>query len=179
MKTKKIALYGILGAMALVLSFLESTLLPVIPFLPAGAKPGLSNIVTMFTADYSGFFGAFYITAIKALFAFLTRGATAGMMSLAGGMLSMVAMCALLRMKNCPFSYAGIGIICALMHNMGQLAVACAVTGTFAVAGYAPVLLLFSLLTGLVTGTILQATLPAVKKAVGDFQKSTDKGLNE
>ncbi|NLX93720.1 MAG: Gx transporter family protein, partial [Clostridiales bacterium] len=46
--TKKIALLGILGAQALALSALEN-LIPAFPGLPPGAKPGLSNIVTMYT----------------------------------------------------------------------------------------------------------------------------------
>ena len=71
-KAKTVSLYGILGALALVLSLFEGMLFPELPFLPAGAKLGLSNIVTMFAASLSGLFGALYITALKALFAFIT-----------------------------------------------------------------------------------------------------------
>ena len=55
MKTKKLTLLSILSALALVLGFTENLLLPDIPFLPVGGKPGLSNIVTMFTASFYGF----------------------------------------------------------------------------------------------------------------------------
>ena len=82
MKTNKVAFLGIFGALALVLSFLESMLVPDIPFLPVGAKPGLSNIITMYIAGTMGFPGAIYITMLKALFALITRGATGAFMSL-------------------------------------------------------------------------------------------------
>jgi heptaprenyl diphosphate synthase len=41
-KTKRVALLGILGAQALAVSFLEG-LLPALPGLPPGAKPGFST----------------------------------------------------------------------------------------------------------------------------------------
>lgn len=67
---------GIMGALALVLSFCENMLIPDIPFLPPGAKPGLANIVTMLVASVSGFTGAMCITLTKAIFALITRGVT-------------------------------------------------------------------------------------------------------
>ena len=60
-KTKRIAFFGTMGALALSLSFLES-LIPPLPGLPPGAKPGLSNVVTMFLASSSGIGSAFVIT---------------------------------------------------------------------------------------------------------------------
>ena len=81
MKTKnpaqKIALLGVFGALALSLAFLENTLLPDLPLLPPGAKIGLSNIVTVLCGALFGGGYAWYITLLKALFSFLTRGATA------------------------------------------------------------------------------------------------------
>lgn len=76
MKARKTALLGILCAQAIALSFLEN-LIPSLPFLPPGAKPGFSNIVTMFTVLTLGLPQAMCITVFKALFALMTRGATA------------------------------------------------------------------------------------------------------
>ena len=94
MKARKTALLGILCAQAIALSFLES-LIPALPFLPPGAKPGFSNIVTMFAVLTFGLPQAMCITVFKALFALATRGATAFFMSLAGGVLSTLAMWAM------------------------------------------------------------------------------------
>ena len=46
-KVKRLALMGLLFALAMALSFLES-LLPALPMLPPGIRLGLSNIVTMY-----------------------------------------------------------------------------------------------------------------------------------
>ena len=142
MKARKTALLGILCAQAIALSFLEN-LIPSLPFLPPGAKPGFSNIVTMFTV--------------------LTLGLPQAM-CLAGGVLSTLAMWAMTKIKSDPFGLLGASIIAAVCHNAGQLAAAAVLTGTGAVLGYAPALLIFSLITGAVTGTVLRIVMPALEK---------------
>ena len=151
-----------MGALALVLSFLES-LLPALPFLPPGAKPGLANIVTMFAACTLGLPSALYIVVIKALFALLTRGVTAFFMSLCGGLLSAAAMYLLFKAKG-RIGLIGISVISALMHNFGQLIVSFFLVGSAAVFGYAPFLLLFGIVSGILTGVIFRIILPAVDK---------------
>ena len=158
--TKRVALVGIMGALALSLSYLE-TLIPAFPGFPPGAKPGFSNIVTMFLAGSIGIGDAFFITVIKALFAGITRGFTAMLMSGAGGLLSTVAACLLLRKSKNRFGYIGIGIICAVCHNTGQLITACIISGTPSlIFGYGPLLLLFAVITGFITGTVLKVIMP-------------------
>ena len=172
MKTNKVAFLGIFGAVALVLSFLESMLVPDIPFLPVGAKPGLSNIVTMYIAGAVGFPGALYITMLKALFALITRGATGAFMSFSGGLLSTVCVCLLIKYQGRVFSYLGLGIIGAVMHNSGQLMAACVVSGTFALINYGKYLLIFALITGAVTGTVLMLLMPRLEKIGGTKYKT-------
>ena len=160
--TRKIALTGIMCALALALSYLE-TLIPAYPGFPPGAKPGLSNIVTMFMAGSAGPLYAFFITVIKGLFAGVTRGFTA--MSLSGGILSASAACLLFRFTNNKLGYIGISIVCAVCHNIGQLAAACIISGTASlVVGYGPLLLIFAVVTGLLTGAILKAVMPTLAK---------------
>ncbi len=164
MKAKKTAFLGIMGALTLVLSFLENMLIPDIPFLPVGAKPGLSNVVTMYVSSVMGFSGAISITFIKGIFALLTRGATASVMSLSGGILSTVAVCIAIKFKERVFSFVGIGIIGAVMHNMGQLVAAAVVAGSYSLINYAKYLLIFSLITGSVTGIMLTLLMPRIEK---------------
>lgn len=167
MKTQKLTFLGIFGGVALVLSFLESTLVPDIPFLPVGAKPGLSNIVTMYVAGTAGLAGAMYITVLKVLFVFITRGASGAFMSLCGGVLSTLAVSILIKYEGRIFSFLGIGITGALMHNLGQLAGAAIMSGTPAIFNYAKYLLLFSLVTGAVTGSVLMLLMPRIEKISG------------
>lgn len=162
-RAQKTALLGMLGAAALALSFLEN-LIPGLPGLPPGAKPGFSNIAAMAAAARLGFAGALPIMLLKACFAGLTRGAAACFMSLAGGLLSMAMMLLLLRGKRNPFGAAGTGILCAIAHNFGQLLASWALTGTKAIFGYAPLLLLFALLTGIVTGAVYGAVSPSLNR---------------
>ena len=160
--TYKIALFGVLSAVALTLSYLEG-LIPTVAFMPPGAKMGFSNIATMFAASSMGIVSALAITFIKALFAGITRGVTAFFMSLCGGILSTVTMYLLFKFSK-KTGYMAIGIICALVHNSGQLIVAIITAGNLSVLGYAPVLLISGTITGAVTGTVLRAVMPALER---------------
>ncbi len=160
--TYKIALFGVLSAVALTLSYLEG-LIPTVAFMPPGAKMGFSNIATMFAASSMGLVSALAITFIKALFAGITRGVTAFFMSLCGGILSTVTMYLLFKLSK-KTGYMAIGIICALVHNFGQLIVAIITAGNLSVLGYAPVLLISGTVTGAVTGTVLRAVMPSLER---------------
>ncbi len=162
---QKAALLGVFGALALALSFLEHTLMPAVPLLPPGAKLGLSNIVTVVCGALFGPPAAFYIAALKALFAFVTRGATAGLMSLAGGLLSAAALSLLLRQIGRTVSYLGVGVLCAAAHNLGQLLMSVCLTGSPALLSYGKYLLLFALLTGTLTGLMLCVLVPRLQKS--------------
>ena len=157
------ALGAILCAQALALGFLEN-LIPPLPFLPLGAKPGFSNIITMFAAGSLGLPQALTITLIKGVFAFVTRGFTAGIMSLSGGLLSTLAMWLLLKFTDNKLGLVGISVICALCHNAGQLGAAAVMTGSGDIIYYAPALAVFGIATGTVTGIILKAVIPVLEK---------------
>lgn len=166
----RLALAAILCAQAIALSFLEG-LLPPVPWLPPGAKPGLSNIITMFAAGSIGLAPALTVTLIKGGFVFATRGFTAAVMSLSGGLLSTLAMYFLLKKAGKLFGLTGISVICALCHNAGQLLAAALITGTGKIVFYAPALLIFGVLTGTATGIIFRAVMPALEKQKKYFFK--------
>lgn len=159
-KSRRAALLGLLAALALCLSFLEN-LIPPIPLLPPGAKLGLSNLVSMYAAGSLGLPAALLVAAIKGGFAFLTRGITAGCMSLSGGLLSTLTMWLL--WKRTKVSLLLLGVCGALAHNLAQLCVAWFLTSS-AVVFYAPFLLLFGLGAGMLTGLALKLTLPALAR---------------
>lgn len=159
-KAEIVAVTGILGALALVLSFLEG-LLPPVPMLPPGAKLGLSNIVSMYAAGSLGLPCALFLSLLKGGFAFLTRGVAAGLLSLSGGVFSTVISWALLRKTGA--SLLLVGVCGALAHNAAQLGAAWLLTSS-AVLYYVPFLLLFGVLTGILTGLVLKLTLPVLEK---------------
>ena len=156
-------MFGLLCAAALTISYLESLIPPLVSI--PGVKPGFSNIVTMFSVSALGIPYGVAVTLFKGFFALITRGLTASVMSLSGGFLSLIAMIILLRLLKNKFGYIGIGIICALAHNLGQLAVAVVILGE-AIIGITPLLLISALISGSVTGAIFALTLPALEKRI-------------
>ena len=161
-QTRGIAFNGLLAALALVLSTIEM-MLPPLPLLPPGAKLGLSNIVTMYAAGAVGLWPALCIAVIKGLFSGITRGFTAMLMSLSGGILSTFAMWLLLHLKRRPFGLVGLGVAGALSHNAAQLLVAALLT-TPAVIYYIPWLIIFGVLSGILTGLVLRIIMPLLDR---------------
>ncbi len=161
-KIKRITLTALLTALSVVLSVVES-LLPTAYFMPPGSKLGLSNIPVMFSASTGKIGNTLFVVIAKSFFVFITRGFTAFCMSLAGGLLSAVCMLILFR-KTKGFGFAGLGIVSALCHNIGQLAVSFFLVQTTAIIGYAPVMLIASVVTGFLTGTLLKVSMPYFSK---------------
>lgn len=154
MKAKKVALWGILGALAIASSYLETLISPLISF--PGARVGFSNVLTMASCLSFGLPGALYITAIKVLFALITRGGIAALLSLCGGVLSSLVMCFLFKTKN---SLLSTSIISACTHSLAQLLISALLLGN-AIFYYSPILLIISVLSGITTGIILKLLLP-------------------
>lgn len=161
-KARKVALTGMLLALALVLSYLESFLTPLLGLMPA-MKLGLSNVVVMFALLMLGRSTALTLAVLKALFAFLTRGATAGLLSLCGGVCSWAVLATLLALPL-PVTGYQFSVCGAIAHNIGQLAAACVVVGSAMALGYAPVLLVSSLATGFCTCLISKIIFPALQR---------------
>ncbi len=155
-KSRRIAYLGLLCGAATALSALEG-LLPALPFLPPGAKAGFSNIITMFTASFWGLGPALGVSVVKSLFVLFTRGGMAFMMSFAGGLLSTLVMWLCIKKQG---SLILTGVLGALTHNTTQLAVASLLTATPALWHYYPLLLLFAVIAGLITGCLLQVIHP-------------------
>ena len=151
-------------AFAVVLSFVES-LLPTAYFMPPGSKLGLSNIPVMFSASKLSIGETLLIVIAKSIFVFITRGATAFFMSLAGGFLSALCMFIMLR-KSTGFGFVGVGVLSAICHNTGQLAVSFFMVQSSAIVGYAPIMLITAVITGFLTGTVLKFTMPYFSKLV-------------
>lgn len=178
---RTVAFCGLLLAAALVLSALEAAL-PAIPSLPPGIKPGFANVVVMYALIEVGAPWAAAISVLKSGFVLISRGITAGWVSLCGGLLSLCGMALLTRArfsrrKN-EASLLLVSVTGAVLHNIGQLAAAAVMTGTPATFTYLPVLLAGGVLTGLLTGTVLRYIWPILAKIQrgAAIDGKTDKG---
>ena len=161
---KKAAIIGLMGALTVALSLLEG-LLPPLPSLPPGAKLGLANVIVLLAAWQAGLPSALLLALIKALAVLLSRGGTAALMSLSGGLLSAAMVSLLFALPSRPFGLAGVSIAGAICHNLGQLLCSRLLMGTPAIWAYAPALLLFALPAGILTGTIFRLLLPVFRRS--------------
>lgn len=161
-KAKDVALTGMLFALAIALSWLESCITPLLGLMPA-MKLGLSNIVVMYALLFLRIRTAWMLVALKALFAFLTRGATAGILSACGGAVSLLILLGLLFL---PVPVSGyVFCVCgALAHNLGQLAAASVVLSSAMALAYAPVLLVAGVLVGALSCLLTRALFAALPK---------------
>ena len=162
-KTQGVAFCGVLGALALVLSAVESAL-PPLPMLPPGAKLGLSNIVTMYCVFFLGWRQAYTLAVLKGSFALLTRGFTAACMSTAGGLVSVTVMLLLILPKKLNLSYTLISVLGSLGHNFGQLLMASVIMKSGFVIYYLPIMAVSGVGMGVATGVLLRVMLPYMNK---------------
>lgn len=170
---RRVALSGMLFALAMALSFLESAAAPLLGLAP-GMKPGLANVVVLYALLFLGWRPALALVLLKAGFGLLTRGAVAGLLSLCGGMLSFLVMLILLRGPWRPTWFI-LSVCGALMHNLGQLLAAGVVLSSAMALGYAPVLLVTGLIAGGLTSLVLRAVVPALRRVDGLAQKQEHK----
>lgn len=150
MKTRKYVLMALFSSMALGLYALEC-MIPPLTVIP-GAKLGLANIITMVSIYLFGKKESFLILSLRIVIASMLFGQVMSMLySIAGGILSFLALCVCVRFIERSSMWAT-GIICAVFHNLGQIIVACFVTGQISVAYYFLFLIIISMISGIFTG---------------------------
>ena len=159
-KTQLMVLTSMIFATALVLAIIENAL-PALPMAVPGVKFGLSNIAVMYALFFLGRKQAYTIALLKAGFVFITRGAIAAALSLAGGILSITVMVILILLFHDKISYLVLSIFGAVFHNVGQFIVITVIYTGMNLWAYFPVLLISGLVAGLVTSTLLRFIMPA------------------
>ncbi len=142
------AFYGLMTALAMVLSYLESLLPPLgIP----GAKIGLPNIVTVVGLYTVGYKATAAISLLRIVLTGLTFGNPSMMIySFFGWVLSMAVM--LITKRTGLFSPVGVSICGGITHNIGQLICASLVMESTAVFAYFPALLPAGIIAGALIG---------------------------
>ncbi len=164
-KIKRLTMLALFFAVAVVLSFIESSF-PPIPFFPPGVKLGLSNIAVMYSLFFLGKREAAYIIVLKALFVFLIRGATAGFLSFSGGLFSFIVMTVIMFLFKEHVSYLVLSIFGALFHNIGQFVAISIIFGSLTLLAYLPFLIVMGVFAGVATATILRFILPVLKNVL-------------
>ena len=169
MNTKKIAQFGLLTAMALILSYVEHMIPPIVTSAP-GIKLGLGNTVLLYSLYLMDVKSSIVLMVLKvSLTTLLFGNPMAGIYSLSGGVLSLAAMCLARRLKG--MSILGVSVSGAVFHNVGQMLAATLTVSTRALMGYLPVLLVSAVITGIITGLVAKYVLIALSH--------TDKGIKK
>lgn len=156
---KKITLYGILAALALIFGYIES--LFSLSFIAPGIKLGLANSLCLILISKGDTKGAFCVNTVRILLSSLLFSAPFALLfSLTAGLASTFAAAGVSKFKS--VSSVGTGIAGAAVHNTVQICVAALIFGG-SVFYYLPVLLVSAVVTGGAVGAISECILKKIK----------------
>ena len=165
MQTRRLTRNAMLTGVALIIFTIEAQI-PPLTSIP-GIKMGLANIITVYAAFAIGPADAAAILAARILLGAIIAGNMSTLMySAAGGLLCLLAMLGLRRVLTAKQLWVA-SVVGAAAHNVGQIAVAVAVTRTAALLAYLPVLLMSGMIAGLFTGLCAQALVNRMKGHTG------------
>ncbi len=158
--TLRTAYSGLLIAVMLVLGYIES-LLPAVGAVP-GIKLGLSNSVLIFAVYMLNLPTAWALMVLKVLLSgLLFGGASTILYAMSGGVLSMLSMTLLSRMKSMhPVTVSMVG---GVMHNVGQVAMAMILFKTNQLLYYMAVLIFVGMACGALTGVCASSVMKHLK----------------
>lgn len=151
MKTGKLTVMALTTALAMILSFIESQI-PAFVAVP-GVKVGLANIAVVFALYKLGWKEAVAVSLVRVVLVSMLFGSLASMFySLAGAALSLIGM-GLLKMSG-KFTEIVVSVAGGILHNIGQIAMACLILETDVLRYYLPFLILSGTVAGVVIGVI-------------------------
>lgn len=150
LQTRKVILIANLLSIAIVLNIIEMYI-NIIPV--PGAKIGFANIVTLITLFYFGFKEALLLTVLRSVIVFLLYRATfiPFMMGLSGGILAVIVMFTLKKIK---LHIITISVIGAIAHSVGQVIMGMFLLETELLYLYLPLMLSIGIPAGIFTGII-------------------------
>lgn len=146
-------------ALAMILSFVESQV-PALVAIP-GVKIGFANIAVVFVLYKAGAKEAALISLIRVFLVSLLFGTGMSFMySAAGAVLSFAGMMLLKRIG--AFSCTAVSVAGGVLHNIGQIAMACIVLQTDVIRYYLPFLILSGTIAGVVIGILAAVIIKRV-----------------
>jgi heptaprenyl diphosphate synthase len=164
MEIKKFTRLSLLLALSVVLNLIESVV-PIFNGVIPGLKLGLANIVILFVLFSYTFKDALYLSILRVLLVGILRTGLFSVtffFSLGGALLSIIMMC--LAKKITKLSVIGISIIGSFFHSLGQVIVAAFMIEMTSMFYYLPILLIFSIPTGIITGIATKELLKNFKE---------------
>lgn len=161
MKTSKLTMLGLCAALAMIFSFVESQIPPVVPI--PGVKMGLPNIAIIFVLYRVGAKEAYAVNLVRILLTSFLFGMSHLPYAMVGGMLSLTVMVLMKRFTK--FSSVSVSVIGGVFHNIGQVAVAYVITETAQLfTYYLPMLLVSGTIAGVVIGVVAGIAVKRLEK---------------
>ena len=154
MKTRKLTTLSLLCAIALTIFMVEAQIPALVPV--PGIKLGLANIVTVFTVFAIGAKEGALVLFVRIFLGAVFAGNFSTIFySAAGGALA-IGVTILSRKFLTRKQLWVAGVLGAIAHSIGQMAMAVTLTGTPGLAVYLPVMIVVSIITGCFTGLCAQ-----------------------
>ena len=149
MNTKKLTTLAVTVAVAMILSFVESRIPPIVPI--PGVKIGLANIAVIFALYKMGWREAIIVSLVRvALVALLFGSVVSLAYSFAGALLSLLLM--IILRKIGIFTEVAVSVVGGITHNIGQILVAFLLLETDVVFYYLPFLMVSGVIAGIGVG---------------------------
>ena len=162
MKTRKLTQMALLTAIALTIFMVEAQIPALVPV--PGVKLGLSNIITVFAVFAMGSREAAAILFVRIFLGAVFAGNFSTIFySAAGGALAILVTILLRKILTEKQLWVA-GIMGAIAHSIGQMAMAVAITQTVGLVSYLPMMIVCSIITGLFTGLCAQFMLDRGEK---------------
>lgn len=160
MKTKKLTYLALLSTISVIFGYIEM-LFP-IPLPVPGIKLGLGNIVILVALYKFTLKDAWFIMLIKVMVTSLLFSTPLTLIySLAGGILSVIAMSLL---KRFNFNIISVSIGGGIAHNLGQLFCASLLLKNINALYYLPILIIFGSIMATATGIVSKIILNYTEK---------------
>lgn len=158
---------AVMLALAFGLSFLEH-LLPLSLLIPLpGVKLGLSNLVTVVLLYFVSPLDAAIVSLLRiGLSALLFGTPVSFFFSILGGLFAYLMLLLCRPLYKRFFSFVGVSILSATGHHLGQMLAALILFDTGVLLTYLPVLLLAGIVTGGLTGLVLNLSERQLTKLV-------------
>ena len=147
--TKKLATLSLLISVAMILSYIESLIPPLVAV--PGVKLGLSNIATVFALYALGAPAAVTVSLLRVLLSALLFGSFVSLIYSFSGALLALALMILIR-KIGRFSSVGVSVVGGVTHNIGQILMAMLLLETAELGYYLVVLTVTGTISGILIG---------------------------
>lgn len=154
--TKKLTLFSLLLACALIFSFVES-LFP-LDFIAPGIKIGLANSVCLLLICAKHYKTAAFVNFCRIILSCLLFSNPLSLIyALSGAVLSYIIMLFATKIKL--LGIIGVSVLGAVFHNLAQITAAFFIVESTGIFYYLPILLISGIICGILTGVCTSAIL--------------------